>query len=183
MAVIALELRESSRGSEPCSDGCGDQIACCVWVHRGREYTEPPVAMIVDAILAHVYGASSGAPVAANYELPDNLAHFFAASSGGACPIAPAPRTSCRRSCCASTATPARSSTRRRLLTMTELNGLTHARAAARVGLTTSGMKSRAQRARAQLRELLTACCEIELDRRGGITSYRARGACDCGTG
>ena len=56
---VALELRESSCGSEACTDGCGDQIACRVWVLPGQEYTEPPVAMIVDAILGHVY---SGAP-------------------------------------------------------------------------------------------------------------------------
>ena len=55
---VALELRESSCGSEACTDGCGEQIACRVWVHRGQEYTEPPVAMIVDAILGHVYGAA-----------------------------------------------------------------------------------------------------------------------------
>ena len=54
---VALELRESSCGSEACTDGCGDQIACRVWVYRGREYTEPPVAMIVEAILRRVYGA------------------------------------------------------------------------------------------------------------------------------
>lgn len=76
---VALELRESSCGSEACTDGCGDQIACRVWVHRGREYTEPPVGMIVDAILGHVYG---GAPARArsgaeSYELPENLARFF----------------------------------------------------------------------------------------------------------
>ena len=55
---VALELRESSCGSEACTDGCGDQIACRVWVHRGQEYTEPPVAMIIEAILAHVYGGT-----------------------------------------------------------------------------------------------------------------------------
>ena len=44
-------------------------------------------------------------------------------------------------------------------------------------------MKSRVQRGRAQLKDLLTACCEIELDRRGGIRSYRpVRGTCDCRT-
>ena len=40
---VALELRESSCGSEACTDGCGDHIACRVWVYRGQEYTEPPV--------------------------------------------------------------------------------------------------------------------------------------------
>ena len=80
---VALELRESSCGSEACTDGCGDQIACRVWVHRGEEYTEPPVAMIVDAILGHVYGGapSSGASEPEPYELPENLTRFFSARS------------------------------------------------------------------------------------------------------
>jgi hypothetical protein len=83
---VALELRESSCGSEACTDGCGDQIACRVWVHRGEEYTEPPVAMIVDAVLGHVYG---GAPPGAArerepYVLPENLARFFSARTGSA---------------------------------------------------------------------------------------------------
>jgi len=69
----------------------------------------------------------------------------------------------------------------REALVLTELEGLSQASAAAEVGLSTSGMKSRVQRARAQLKELLLDCCEIELDRRGGITSYKPRGGpCDC---
>jgi RNA polymerase sigma-70 factor, ECF subfamily len=72
----------------------------------------------------------------------------------------------------------------REALTLTELEGLTQASAAARLGLSTSGMKSRVQRARAQLKQLLDACCEIDLDRRGDITSYQSRrGPCDCRTG
>ena len=66
-------------------------------------------------------------------------------------------------------------------LILTEVEGLTQARAAARLGLSTSGMKSRVQRARAQLKELLIACCQVDLDRRGDITSYTPRSdACDC---
>jgi len=97
---VALELRESSCGSEACTDGWGDPIACRVWVHRGQEYTEPPVAMIVDAILRHVYGgAPSRAPVeAASYELPENLARFFsgkgASTESACCPLSE------RESCC-----------------------------------------------------------------------------------
>lgn len=74
-----------------------------VWVHRGLEYTEPPVAMIVDAILGHVYGGapSSGASVSAPYEQPENLARFFAARTGSS---APEQRACCssseRESCC-----------------------------------------------------------------------------------
>jgi RNA polymerase sigma-70 factor, ECF subfamily len=69
----------------------------------------------------------------------------------------------------------------REAITLTELEGLTQASAAARLGLSTSGMKSRVQRARAQLKDLLVGCCEIELDRRGTIIGYLPRGApCDC---
>lgn len=71
----------------------------------------------------------------------------------------------------------------RQAVALTELDGLTQAEAAARLGLSTSGMKSRIQRARAQLKELLADCCEIELDRRGGVTGYRPRRRpCDCRT-
>jgi RNA polymerase sigma-70 factor (ECF subfamily) len=71
----------------------------------------------------------------------------------------------------------------REAVALTELDGLTQAEAAARLGLSTSGMKSRVQRARAQLKDLLADCCEIELDRRGGVTGYRPRRRpCDCRT-
>ena len=62
----------------------------------------------------------------------------------------------------------------REAITLTELEGFTQASAATRLGLSTSGMKSRVQRARGQLRELLVGCCEIDLDRRGTITGFRA---------
>jgi hypothetical protein len=100
---VALELRESSCGSEACTDGRGDQVACRVWVHRGLEYTEPPVAMIVDAILGHVYGGapSSGASVSEPYELPENLARVFAARTGSSAPEQSACCSSSEReSCC-----------------------------------------------------------------------------------
>ena len=69
----------------------------------------------------------------------------------------------------------------REAITLTELEGLTQASAAARLGMSASGMKSRVQRGRVQLRDLLVGCCEIELDRRGAITSYEPRRSpCDC---
>lgn len=69
----------------------------------------------------------------------------------------------------------------REALTLTELEGLTQEEAAGRVGLSLSGMKSRVQRARRQLKEVLVQCCEVELDARGGLTDYRPRrGSCHC---
>lgn len=66
----------------------------------------------------------------------------------------------------------------------TELNGLTQGEAARRAGISLSGMKSRVQRARRQLKTMLEECCRIELDRRGGIVGYSARDSAKspCGT-
>ncbi|HEX5619032.1 MAG TPA: RNA polymerase sigma factor SigZ [Solirubrobacteraceae bacterium] len=63
----------------------------------------------------------------------------------------------------------------REALELTEFEGISQVAAAERLGLSTSGMKARVQRARAQLREVLLQCCEVELDRRGGVADYRAR--------
>lgn len=57
----------------------------------------------------------------------------------------------------------------REAIQLTEIDGLTQADAARQVGLSLPGMKSRVQRGRAQLRELLEDCCAIERDTRGGI--------------
>ena len=68
-------------------------------------------------------------------------------------------------------------------LRLTDLDGLTQADAAALIGLSTSGMKTRVQRARTQLKALFARCCEIELDRRGGIIDYQPNNdSCDCHT-
>ena len=77
---VALEFRESSCDSPCCTDGYGGRIACRTWMYEGREHPEPPVAMIVDAILRQVYaGAAVEAEVEAEpYELPENLDRFFA---------------------------------------------------------------------------------------------------------
>jgi RNA polymerase sigma-70 factor, ECF subfamily len=69
----------------------------------------------------------------------------------------------------------------REALELTEFEGLSQVAAAERLGLSTSGMKARVQRARGQLRELLLDCCQIELDRRGGVAAFRSRaGGCGC---
>lgn len=68
----------------------------------------------------------------------------------------------------------------REALELTDVRGLTQAAAATRVGLSVSGMKARVQRGRAQLKVLLTQCCEIELDRRNGVMNYHPLPAGDC---
>jgi RNA polymerase sigma-70 factor (ECF subfamily) len=63
----------------------------------------------------------------------------------------------------------------RQAVTFVELEGLTQQAAAKRLGLSVSGMKSRVQRGRRQLKDMLEACCEIQLDGRRGVADYRVR--------
>lgn len=64
---------------------------------------------------------------------------------------------------------------------LVDLEGATQQEAAQRA-VSLSGMKSRVQRGRQQLRAVLEECCRIDLDRRGGISAYAARhpDACRC---
>jgi RNA polymerase sigma-70 factor (ECF subfamily) len=65
-------------------------------------------------------------------------------------------------------------------LQMVEFDGVTQVEAAARLGLSVSGMKSRVQRARSHLRSALHDCCRIAVDRRGGVISYEGKsGSCE----
>ena len=57
-------------------------------------------------------------------------------------------------------------------LVLTDLDGMTQSAAAAALNLSVSGMKSRVQRARLQLRALLVDCCPVEIDRRGAVIDY-----------
>ncbi len=63
----------------------------------------------------------------------------------------------------------------REAITLVELEGLTSKQAAALVGVSVSGMKSRVQRGRAQLRDMFEACCEVALDARGKVTEFVPR--------
>lgn len=69
----------------------------------------------------------------------------------------------------------------REAVTLVELEGLTTREAADMVGISVSGMKSRVQRGREQLRQLLETCCEIAVDARGKVTGYEPRRKA-CGT-
>lgn len=66
----------------------------------------------------------------------------------------------------------------RRALELTDLNGVTQASAARREGISVSGMKSRVQRARKQLAELLNRCCALTLDTRGMPMDYAPAASC-----
>ena len=58
---------------------------------------------------------------------------------------------------------------------LTEWQGLTQEAMARKLGLSISGAKSRVQRARSQLKELLLDCCRFEIDRRGNVLEMHPR--------
>lgn len=69
----------------------------------------------------------------------------------------------------------------REALTLTELQGMTQLAAAELLGLSPSGMKSRVQRGREKLREIIEASCNIALDVRGRVMACEPRTAtCSC---
>ena len=72
----------------------------------------------------------------------------------------------------------------REAVVIADLQGATQVDAAARAGISVSGMKSRVQRGRRQLRAALEACCRVHLDRRGGVIDYHPRrdDGCACGS-
>lgn len=105
---IALETRESKCDS--CTDlcGCAEGTNCRVWLYRGQEYTEAPVAMIVEAILQEVFQTPQPiAETASVYDdVPENLKRFFAGAVRDTAPCcSPAKQQTCcepaeKASCC-----------------------------------------------------------------------------------
>jgi RNA polymerase sigma-70 factor, ECF subfamily len=64
-----------------------------------------------------------------------------------------------------------------------DVDGHPHHRVADDLGLSVSGMKSRVQRARRELKQLLEQCCAVAQDGRGAVADYEPRNSsCDCAT-
>ncbi|MGD9904659.1 MAG: sigma-70 family RNA polymerase sigma factor [Vicinamibacterales bacterium] len=70
----------------------------------------------------------------------------------------------------------------RTAIVLTSLQGVSQAEAARRLGISFSGMKSRVQRGRAQLRDMLVSCCAVALDARGGVSDFHVKRTGACGT-
>jgi RNA polymerase sigma-70 factor, ECF subfamily len=66
----------------------------------------------------------------------------------------------------------------RSAVTAVDLAGQTHTAVAHAVGLSVSGMKSRVQRGRRQLRQLLTECCRVHTSPTRGISGYEPITGC-----
>jgi hypothetical protein len=84
---VALGTKESRCGS--CGDVAGQATDCRVWVYEGKEYTEAPEALLVDAVLRSVYGPAAPTVEPGSYPgVPENLVRFFEAkkaNGGGPC--------------------------------------------------------------------------------------------------
>ena len=79
----------------------------------------------------------------------------------------------CLRSLVGQLAEPYRSA-----VTAVDLHGQSQTEAARALGLSISGMKSRVQRGRRQLRQLLTECCRVRTSPTGGISDYEPSARC-----
>ncbi|MDQ8737172.1 RNA polymerase sigma factor SigZ [Paenibacillus sp. LHD-38] len=64
----------------------------------------------------------------------------------------------------------------REALTITELQGYTQVELSMQLGIFLSGAKSRVQRGRLKLKELLLACCHVNKDLLGHIQDYEIKG-------
>jgi RNA polymerase sigma-70 factor, ECF subfamily len=63
---------------------------------------------------------------------------------------------------------------------MYEVEGLPQSEIAARLEISLSGAKSRIQRGRLQLKEMLDRCCALERDRRGNVIDCKPNAADSC---
>ena len=63
---------------------------------------------------------------------------------------------------------------------LTDLGRLSQVEAASVAGLSVPGMKTRVQRARAQVHDLLTDCCQVALDADRHIAEVKRTGPCAC---
>lgn len=65
-------------------------------------------------------------------------------------------------------------------LEMYEFKGMKHREISKKLNISLSGSKTRIQRAREKLREVLTECCEIEFDTYGNIVEYKQKECYQC---
>jgi len=66
----------------------------------------------------------------------------------------------------------------REALLLTDYQGLSQKELAQQLGISFSGAKSRVQRARERIKQLLLECCHFEFDRLGRVIDYQSRCSC-----
>jgi hypothetical protein len=96
---IAGELVESA--CDTCSEACACDggVDCRDWIWQGEPSTQPPLGLLVQAIMRHAVGAGPGAATPTQPEpspepskVPNNLRQYFAAA---AAPVAAALTSDC----------------------------------------------------------------------------------------
>jgi RNA polymerase sigma-70 factor (ECF subfamily) len=68
----------------------------------------------------------------------------------------------------------------REAVKLAELEGMTQRAIAEELGISLSGMKSRVQRGRQKLKELLQTCCQIQMDAVGNVIEYEMKDISMC---
>lgn len=73
---IQINYKESQ--CTACSDLCGEDIQCRVWLYQGKEYTAPPIGMIIEAVLREIFGSNDNKISNAQPKgVSQNLKKFF----------------------------------------------------------------------------------------------------------
>ena len=74
---LQLDFKENYCAT--CSQVSGTQTDCRVWLYQGEEYSAPPKAMIIEAVLQEVYGSTQSEPakIVRPENALENLARFF----------------------------------------------------------------------------------------------------------
>jgi hypothetical protein len=74
---LQLDFKENYCAT--CSQVSGTRTDCRVWLYQGEEYSAPPKAMIIEAVLHEVYGGSQldAAKIVRPESALENLARFF----------------------------------------------------------------------------------------------------------
>ena len=63
---------------------------------------------------------------------------------------------------------------------LSEIQGKTQKEVAEKQGISLSGAKSRVQRGRAMIKELMFGCCHFEFDKQGNVIDYERKAGSDC---
>jgi hypothetical protein len=74
---LQLDFKENYCAT--CSQVSGTQTDCRIWLYQGQEYSAPPKAMIIEAVLREVYGGhrADGAKIVRPENALENLRRFF----------------------------------------------------------------------------------------------------------
>jgi len=98
-------------------------------------------------------------------ELPETIAHSDASENNNGVDVLPCIEAMVKR-------LPEKY---RQAVILTTYQGLTQKEMGEKLGLSISGAKSRSQRAREKLKDMLMECCDFELDRYGKIIDYEPK--------